>query len=64
MFDEFAALRPLKEAANIIAEMTDWPALYSKKQLNANKVYFLAFNLDSSSGSPHCSHCCWLNTGL
>ncbi|XP_024358296.1 uncharacterized protein [Physcomitrium patens] len=38
MFDELAALRPLKEAANIIAEASDWPPLYNKKQLNENKV--------------------------
>jgi len=38
MFDDMAALRPFKEAANIIAETTDWPPLYNKKQLNDNKV--------------------------
>eukprot|EP00249_Psilotum_nudum_P023876 c29014_g2_i1 orf=461-1783(-) len=38
MFDEIAALRPLKEVANILAEKEDWPLLYNKKALNANKV--------------------------
>jgi hypothetical protein len=38
MFDDMAALRPLKEAANILAETSDWPPLYNKKQLNENKV--------------------------
>ncbi|KAG0553341.1 hypothetical protein M758_12G002000 [Ceratodon purpureus] len=38
MFDDMVALRPLKEAANILAEATDWPPLYNKKQLNENKV--------------------------
>ncbi len=38
MFDEIAALRPLKEVANILAEKADWPPLYNKQLLNANKV--------------------------
>lgn len=38
MFDELKALRPFKEAANILAEKVDWPSLYDKKILANNKV--------------------------
>ncbi|KAK4786971.1 hypothetical protein SAY86_010804 [Trapa natans] len=38
MFDEIYALRPFKEAANILAEKKDWPPLYDVKSLNNNKV--------------------------
>ncbi|XP_031377419.1 uncharacterized protein LOC116192871 [Punica granatum] len=38
MFDEIHALKPFKEAANILAEKKDWPPLYDKKSLNDNKV--------------------------
>ncbi|HET7377807.1 MAG TPA: hypothetical protein VFK30_13925, partial [Anaerolineae bacterium] len=37
-FDEYQALRPLKEAANILAEATDWPDLYDVKVLQGNEV--------------------------
>ncbi|KAJ9563378.1 hypothetical protein OSB04_008538 [Centaurea solstitialis] len=38
MFDEIHALRPFKEAANLLAEKKDWPPLYNKIALNNNKV--------------------------
>ncbi|PWA69842.1 Alpha/beta hydrolase fold-1 [Artemisia annua] len=38
MFDEIHALKPFKEAANLLAEKEDWPPLYNKTALNNNKV--------------------------
>ena len=38
MLDEFSALQPLKEAANILAEKSDWPHLYDLDQLESNQV--------------------------
>ncbi|XP_030490726.2 uncharacterized protein LOC115707044 [Cannabis sativa] len=38
MFDEFHALKKLKDAAYILAEKDDWPPLYSINALNNNKV--------------------------
>ena len=38
MFDEFSALAPLKEAAVILAAKEDWPVLYDRQALNANRV--------------------------
>ncbi|XP_076892836.1 uncharacterized protein LOC143544672 [Bidens hawaiensis] len=38
MFDEIHALRPFKEAANLLAEKKDWPPLYNKTALNKNTV--------------------------
>ncbi|XP_043724243.1 proline iminopeptidase [Telopea speciosissima] len=38
MFDEIHALKPLKEAAHLLAEKNDWPALYDIASLNNNKV--------------------------
>ncbi|KAM3195143.1 hypothetical protein ACQJBY_071298 [Aegilops geniculata] len=37
-FDEINALRPLKEAAHLLAEKEDWPPLYDISVLNNNKV--------------------------
>ncbi|XP_047062286.1 proline iminopeptidase isoform X1 [Lolium rigidum] len=37
-FDEIHALRPLKEAAHLLAEKEDWPPLYDISVLNNNKV--------------------------
>lgn len=37
-FDEINALRPLKEAAHLLAEKEDWPPLYDISALNNNKV--------------------------
>ena len=38
MFEDFAALQPLKEAAEILAKKTDWPMLYNLGALGANTV--------------------------
>ena len=38
MFDDFAGLRPLKEAAELIAAKADWPHLYNPQQLSQNTV--------------------------
>jgi pimeloyl-ACP methyl ester carboxylesterase len=38
MFDDYTHLRPLKEAAEILANTTDWPALYLPDVLRANTV--------------------------
>lgn len=38
MFDEIHALKHLKDAAHILAEKKDWPALYDTAKLNKNKV--------------------------
>ncbi|KAL2653123.1 hypothetical protein R1flu_021251 [Riccia fluitans] len=38
MFDELNALKPLKEAAEILAEKEDWPPLYDLETLGSNKV--------------------------
>jgi len=38
MFDEIAALRPFKGAAEILATVSDWPALYDPARLAANRV--------------------------
>lgn len=38
MFDEIHALRPFKEASQLLAEKKDWPPLYDIACLNNNKV--------------------------
>jgi pimeloyl-ACP methyl ester carboxylesterase len=38
MFDEYKYLRPLKEAAEILAKYDGWPRLYDKAVLQANTV--------------------------
>ncbi len=38
MFEEFEALRPLKEAADILAKKADWPQLYKLETLRKNSV--------------------------
>lgn len=38
MFDEIGALRPLKEAAHILAAKEDWPPLYDIERLRKNQV--------------------------
>ncbi|RYZ53923.1 MAG: alpha/beta fold hydrolase [Proteobacteria bacterium] len=38
MFDEYALLRPYREAAELLAAKTDWPALYDLNQLSKNEV--------------------------
>ena len=38
IFEEYEQLRPLREAANILAEYHDWPRLYDVAALQANRV--------------------------
>ncbi len=38
MFDSDPVLKPIREAAHILAEYEDWPALYDLEQLRANTV--------------------------
>lgn len=38
MFDDYTYLRPLKEAAEILADFGDWPALYLPEVLQTNTV--------------------------
>ncbi|MGI5377156.1 alpha/beta fold hydrolase [Streptomyces sp. CA-251387] len=38
MFQDIAGLRPLAEAADLLAEWTDWPPLYDRHRLAANAV--------------------------
>jgi pimeloyl-ACP methyl ester carboxylesterase len=42
MFDEYKYLRPLKEAAEILAKYDGWPRLYDKSALQANTVLCVA----------------------
>ena len=38
MFDSYARLKPLAKAAMILAQKTDWPALYNRERLAQNTV--------------------------
>ncbi len=38
MFDQYINLKPLKEAAELLASKTDWSPLYDENQLKENKV--------------------------
>jgi hypothetical protein len=38
MFDDFKELRKVKDAAEAVAAVEDWPALYDERQLRANTV--------------------------
>jgi hypothetical protein len=38
MFEQLQTLKPLQGAAQILAEKTDWPALYDRQQLANNTV--------------------------
>ena len=38
MFEDYARLRPLAQAAELLAQKTDWPALYDPKRLAQNSV--------------------------
>ncbi|KAG6849973.1 hypothetical protein H0H93_002975, partial [Arthromyces matolae] len=38
MFDDYVGLRPLKGAAQLLAEKSDWPPLYDQAQLAKNTV--------------------------
>ena len=41
-FDEYRELRPLKEAAELLAEFEDWPSLYDVERLRSNEVPVVA----------------------
>lgn len=43
MFEEIYALRHFRDAANVLAEKTDWPPLYDIESLNKNKVCSAGF---------------------
>ena len=38
MFEDFAALRPMREAAELLAKKSDWPRLYEPQRLQQNTV--------------------------
>ena len=38
MYDDFAGLRPLKGAAHILADKSDWKPLWDLEQLGNNEV--------------------------
>ena len=38
MFEDYVELRPLKEAAELLAQKEDWPALYDRARLAQNSV--------------------------
>ena len=38
MFTDYDELRPLKETADIVARISDWPDLYDEAQLAKNEV--------------------------
>jgi hypothetical protein len=38
MFDDYSELRKLKDQAEKVAQISDWPALFDKKQLARNEV--------------------------
>jgi hypothetical protein len=38
MLEEQAALRPFREAAELLAEREEWPALYDRERLGTNEV--------------------------
>jgi pimeloyl-ACP methyl ester carboxylesterase len=44
MLDDFAALRPLKACAEILAERSDWGPLYDREQLAKNTVPIAAIS--------------------
>lgn len=41
LFDEIHALRPFKEAAELLAKKKDWAPLYDIATLNNNKVFHM-----------------------
>lgn len=42
MFDDYEKLRPLKEAAHLLAECEDWPRLYDVDALSKNEIPVVA----------------------
>lgn len=46
IFDEVHALRPFKDAAQLLAEKKDWPSLYDIAALKENKVCRISVKVD------------------
>lgn len=46
LFDEVHALRPFKDAAQLLAEKKDWPSLYDIAALKDNKVRRISVKVD------------------
>lgn len=46
LFDEVHALRPFKDAAQLLAEKKDWPSLYDIAALKDNKVRHISVKVD------------------
>ncbi|KAK5003340.1 hypothetical protein LTR16_009936, partial [Cryomyces antarcticus] len=38
MFDDYSELRKLKDQAELVAQTSDWPALFDEEQLAKNEV--------------------------
>ena len=38
VFEDFAALRPMREAAELLAQKSDWATLYEPQKLQKNTV--------------------------
>jgi hypothetical protein len=53
MFQDFAYLQPFKEAADLLADKQDWPALYSSDTLQQNKVRVAAVSEHWGWGAMH-----------
>lgn len=47
LFDEVHALRPFKDAAQLLAEKKDWPSLYDIAALEDNKVCGISIKADN-----------------
>lgn len=47
LFDEVHALRPFKDAAQLLAEKKDWPSLYDIAALEDNKVCCISIKVDN-----------------
>ncbi|MCO5595075.1 hypothetical protein L7F22_049112 [Adiantum nelumboides] len=61
MFDEFTALKPLKELANFLATKKDWPPLYNETALKSNQAvplepYLLARHQQKALEGSHGKH--------
>lgn len=54
MFDDYANLRPLKGAAEILAQDKDWPVLYDIEQLKKNEVKVTAATYAFSCTKIYC----------
>lgn len=55
MFEDVAALRPYREAANILAAKADWGPLYDTVALGKNTIPAAAATYVEVSGTSSCS---------